>query len=120
MRTYSQTSGEIRFNTILEGVGYSGYGPGFNNPSAEADPDIGPIPRGMWRIVRWDDVHGEKGPVVAVLEPVGHIAHGRTAFLIHGAHQNDHHDSSHGCIIAGRIIRENWRASGDMDLEVDI
>jgi hypothetical protein len=56
--------------------------------------------------------------VVAVLSPVGHDAHGRSSFLIHGDNSLGNHTASHGCIILSRMVREKMRASGDMDLEV--
>lgn len=118
MWTYSQSKGLIQQDGRLQGAGYSGHGPGLNAPDQEAVPNVGPIPRGHWQIVRWDDHHGNKGPCVAVLAPVGHDAHGRSAFLIHGPHANDHMDSSDGCIVTGPLIRQDWRASNDMDLEV--
>ena len=119
MWTYSQTKGMLRnANNMLEGVGYSGNGAGLNAPGMEAMVCVGPIPRGQWNIIRWDDHHSDKGPCVAVLEPVGHDAHGRTGFLCHGAHANDHFDSSDGCIVMGPLVRQAWRDSGDMDLEV--
>jgi hypothetical protein len=118
MWTYSQSTGAILQASLREGTGYSGFGIGLNNGALEAEPDIGPIPKGKWKIARWDDVHGEKGPIVAVLNPIGHDAHGRTGFLIHGDNAAMNHTASHGCIIANRNIRTNWRASKDMDLEV--
>lgn len=115
---YRQTNGHMTKDDHLIGVGYSGNGEGLNNPDKEREVAVGPIPRGQWHIDRWDEHHGEKGPIVAVLSPVGHDAHGRSEFLIHGPHANDHQDSSHGCIILARPIREAMRASGDMDLLV--
>lgn len=118
MIVYDQASGHITIRSTLIGTGYSGFGPGLDNPDMESVPSVGPIPRGGWKIERWDDHHGEKGPQVAALSPVGHNAHGRSAFLIHGPHADDHQDSSNGCIIAGRTIRNALRASGETTLEV--
>lgn len=118
MIVYHQADGRIERNAYLVGTGYSGFGDGLNNGDMEAVPDVGPIPRGMWKIIRWDDVHGDKGPCVAVLEPVGHDAHGRSDFLMHGMREGDQHDSSKGCICAGPTIRHVLRDSGDTDLEV--
>ena len=39
-------------------------------------------------------------------------------FSGHGAHANDHFDSSDGCIVMGPLVRQAWRDGGDMDLEV--
>lgn len=118
MWTYSQKTGELSHDGKLAGSGYSGFGAGLNNGDLEALVNEGPIPRGSWQIVRWDDHHADKGPVVAVLEPVGHDAHGRSGFLVHGDNAEANHTASHGCIIAARSIRESWRASGDMELGV--
>lgn len=116
--TYDQETGKISIGDALIGVGYSGFGPGLDNPEMEAVHNVGPIPRGEWHIGHWDDHHAEKGPQVAVLSPVGHDAHGRSAFLIHGDNQDANHTASHGCIIANRIIRNALRASGDTELVV--
>lgn len=118
MIVYHQADGRIERNAYLVGTGYSGHGIGLNNGAMEAVPDVGPIPRGLWKIIRWDDVHGDKGPCVAVLEPVGHDAHGRSAFLIHGDSPAGNHTASKGCIISGPTIRHALRDGGDMDLEV--
>lgn len=118
MFSYNQKTGEILRDGKFVGIGYSGIGPGLNNPAMEADANVGPIPHGPWEIVRWDLFHAEKGPIVAVLQPVGHNAHGRSEFLIHGDNPQMNHTASHGCIIAGRIIRDAWKVSGDNSLTV--
>lgn len=118
MITYHQINGHIELKGNLLGTCYSGHGVGLNNPAKENMENIGPIPRGRWKIIRWDKHHGDKGPCVAVLEPVGHDAHLRSAFLIHGDNEDLNHTASHGCIIAARAIRDQLCASGDMDLEV--
>lgn len=97
---------------------YSGHGAGLNNPAMEALADIGPIPAGQWKIIRWDDHHADKGPIVAVLQPVGHNAHGRTGFLVHGDNPLGNNSASHGCIIASLAIRQVMRESGETDLLV--
>ena len=97
---------------------YSGHAEGLNNPALENVHDIGPIPAGKWRIARWDDHHGDKGPVVAVLEAVGHDAYGRSGFLIHGDNSQGNFSASHGCIITGLAIRTTMRDTGDTDLLV--
>jgi hypothetical protein len=97
---------------------YSGYGSHKNKPEDECLAGLGPIPRGVWRIVRWDDHHGSKGPTVAVLAPVGHDAHGRSGFLIHGDSGSHPGAASSGCIVAGPSYRARLRASGETQLEV--
>lgn len=118
MWTYSQSTGAIRSPEMLEGTGYSGFGPGLDNGALESEPNVGPIPKGQWQIIEWLDNYETKGPVVAKLEPVGHDAYGRSGFLIHGDNSDMNHTASLGCIIAARYIRQAWRASGDHDLMV--
>lgn len=118
MITYAQKTGNIAIRNTFVGLGYSGHGVGLDNPDKEDMQNVGPIPRGEWRIDRWDDHHGEKGPQVAVLSPIGHDAHGRSAFLIHGDNSDLNHSASHGCIIASRPIRDAIRASGETVLTV--
>lgn len=118
MIDYDQKTGNISLRATRIGVGYSGHGVGLDNPDKEDMQNIGPIPRGDWKITRWDDHHGDKGPQVAVLSPVGHDAHGRSAFLIHGDNAQLNHTASHGCIIASRVIRDALRASKETELLV--
>lgn len=126
MYTYSQSTGRITANGTWEGSGYSGHGIGLNNGALEAEVGLGPIPKGRWRIVSWTpgethyiDHNGhDLGPIVAILEPVGHDAHGRTGFRIHGDNEAMNHTASDGCIVDPRNVRQNWRASKDLDLEV--
>ena len=118
MISYDQKTGEIKIRNTVVGYGYSGAGKGVNNPALENVRRVGPIPRGRWKIDRWDDKHGDKGPQVAVLSPVGHDAHGRTAFLIHGDNTSLNQTGSWGCIIASRLIRNALRASGETELVV--
>lgn len=116
--TYRQHDGETKHNGDLIGIGYSGAKPdGLNNPDAEALPGTGPIPRGMWRVGPAHD-HPHLGAVVMNLFPVGHDAHGRTAFRIHGDSVAHPGTASEGCIILSRAIREQMRDSGDTELEV--
>lgn len=112
---YKQSDGELRLDGEFEGYGYSGTGMGRNNPAAENIPSVGPIPRGNYSIGPAYD-HPTLGPIVFNLEPVGHDAHGRSAFRIHGDSAN--HDASHGCVVCGRTIRERIRDDSEHDLEV--
>jgi len=118
MWTYHQRTGAIYDGNELAGYGYSGHGNGLNSPGMESVHDIGPLPAGNWIILEWVDNYPTKGPVVARLSPVENTAHGRSGFLIHGDNALGNHSASHGCIIAGRAIREAWRASGDTKIQV--
>ena len=113
--TYSQSTGQLTRNGAAVATGYSGTGPGRNNPSAQGTRNVGPIPQGRYRIGAAHDTHTH-GPHVMRLTPVRHNAHGRDGFLIHG--DNSRHDASTGCIILPPNIRDQISNSGDSDLNV--
>jgi hypothetical protein len=52
------------------------------------------------------------------LTPVGHTAHGRTRFLIHGDSIRHPGNASEGCIVLDRAARQAIATSGDNDIEV--
>jgi hypothetical protein len=114
---YHQQSGQLFYNGTFLEKGYSGKGAGKDSHQFEATPKVGPIPCGKWKIGA-AFTHEKKGPVVMRLTPVGHTAHGRTGFLIHGESRQHPGDASEGCIILRRTIRESISASHDTDLEV--
>jgi|SRR5438067_6173148 len=112
---YSQRTGNLYRDTVWVGAGYSGAGWGRNNPELEEVRNLGPIPRGRYRIGAAHDT-ADHGPHVMALAPVLHNAHGRTGFLIHG--DNSTHTASQGCIILGPHIRSQISESADTELEV--
>jgi hypothetical protein len=117
--TYSQATGELRHNGILIGSGYSGAGiaaaNGRNNPAMQGVSNQGPIPTGQYSIGPAYN-HVQKGPTVMNLTPVGHLALGRTGFMIHG--NNTQNNASQGCVILGPAIRQQIAASSDNVLVV--
>ncbi|NBB17027.1 DUF2778 domain-containing protein [Caulobacter sp. SLTY] len=119
MWTYRQRTGHLLKDGVFVAKGYSGDGPAFaegrNNPDMEHIKGKGPIPRGRWTISKPRN-SVNVGPHAMDLVPVGHDAHGRTAFMIHG--DNKAQDASRGCIILPRNIREKISASGDRKLTV--
>ena len=115
--TYSQSTGTLLHNGIHIGVGYSGHGPGVNHSESEKIHDIGPIPRGTWRIEKPID-SSHTGPFSLPLVLISGDAFGRSAFLIHGDNQHMDFSASHGCIIMARPIRKQIIDSGDCILEV--
>ena len=66
--SYNQSSGKISLDGKVIGTGYSGNGPGLNNPAMQNDPDVGPIPVGTYTIGTAHFEQG-KGPVVMALNP---------------------------------------------------
>ncbi len=98
--------------------GYSGHGAGVNNPAMEAVAGVGRIPRGQWLIGLRPLVRSSVGPLALALTPVGHDAHGRTLFRIHGDTRAMNRTASHGCVILPREVRQHIIAAGVTTLTV--
>lgn len=102
-------------------VGYSGRGDGLNNPEWQnrvADEDHmndGPIPKGTWRIGPQAD--RTKFTMAMTLTPLTYKGP-RSAFLIHGPHENDKFDSSAGCIVIGREFRNQIEAERKNGIDI--
>lgn len=84
-------------------VGYSGYGDSKNNPTREHIRGEGPIPRGEY-IIGPPRFSRNVGPIAMYLMPYGHMAHGRSALMIHG--DNHTQTASRGCVILPKPVRE--------------
>ncbi|MFM0738160.1 DUF2778 domain-containing protein [Paraburkholderia xenovorans] len=116
--TYNQRTGALTApdGQVTATDGYSGAGQGRNNPAMERERNVGPIPRGNYRIgsarhsVRTGAVSMDLAPNVTT------NTFGRSAFLIHG--DNLTHTASHGCIILRRDVREQINGSTDRELIV--
>jgi hypothetical protein len=80
--TYHQSTGVLTLAGKQIGSGYSGKGEAKNKPDKEREKNIGPIPRGAYKVGSPKEWKGMA--FVFDLTPDGHDAHGRTAFLIHG------------------------------------
>lgn len=115
---WDQSEGRLYRDGKFVSTGYSGAGIGRNNPALEAKVATGPIPAGRWKINGPPYNSANVGPFCLRLAPVGHAAHGRSAFLIHGDSAKRPGQASKGCIILPRNVRELIWASGDRDLEV--
>lgn len=106
---YAQSTGRLSHNGQSVGKGYSGHGVGRNNPSMEQVRDVGPIPRGRYRIGR-PHQSDKTGRHVMDLKPVGHHAHGRSSLQIHGDKSTG--NASTGCIVLEYRIRKRISSSG--------
>jgi hypothetical protein len=140
MWKYSQSTGDLSHNGVEIATGYSGYGPGKNEPGAQALHNIGPIPRGLWVLCGEPFDTPEHGPQVMRLEPAsaeliaGHPefsdatrqqiqqfldengpteTFGRDGFLIHGDSIAQPGWASRGCCIFSRNVRGTIYATGD-------
>ncbi|HYA97988.1 MAG TPA: tlde1 domain-containing protein [Methylomirabilota bacterium] len=119
MWTYVQKSGALLHDGELVGSGYSGFGEGKNNPAMQAVHDVGPIPRGRWKIVGPPADTRTHGPCVLRLLPYPDTnTFGRCGFLMHGDSVESPGCASHGCIIMPRTVREQVWASGDREMDV--
>jgi hypothetical protein len=123
MLIYRQKSGELLRDSpagmVLLTTGYSGApGPTKNNPLAQHQSNLGPLPAGVYWVGEPHDTE-EHGPFVLPLVPVtGTELFGRSGFLIHGDSIQRPGTASHGCIIIGRPFREQIAAHGDKLLAV--
>ena len=116
---YNSANGNLSKDGKLIAVGYSGHGPGVNNPSLQDQPNVGPIPQGTWSIGIFFDDLGGKGPIVARLAPAqGTDTFGRGGFMIHGDTASRDETASHGCIILDHATRQRIADSDDTEREV--
>lgn len=118
MIQYEISTGTVRRDGTLIGVGYSGQPECKNNPSKCSVHDHGPIPPGLYTIEPPRDTPTH-GPYVLPLTPDSkNEMYGRSGFLIHGDSIAHPGTASHGCIILPRAVREAVHKSGDINLEV--
>ncbi len=114
---YKISTGQIWRDGSFEGQGYSGHGDAVNDPTKTAIPGVGPIPVGRYKIGP-ARTSANTGPLTMNLDPVGHNALDRSLLRIHGDNALGNRSASHGCLVAGRAIRQAISSSGDTDLEV--
>lgn len=119
MWKWDQSAGELSRDGTVVSHGYSGAGRGLNSPTMQAAVAVGPIPRGMWRMIALTPTGASTGPYTIVLEPEpGTDTCGRSAFRVHGDNARMDHSASEGCIILPRAIREKMWTSGEPLIEV--
>ena len=114
--TYYQSTGVLeRGNVKYTGstAGYSGHGPGKNNPSMQQVPNTGPIPRGTWRIHHPQNSTSVGNYAMPLTPMPGTVTFGRSAFFIHGDSTAHPGEASHGCIVIGPQQRHAIWGSGD-------
>lgn len=92
-------------------IGWSGNGNGKNNPAAQDQHNVGPLPQGTYSVGAWQASHPRLGPWVAPLTQTSGDTFGRSAFWIHGPSQNPDKfgQESEGCIVIPRSMRLHVR-----------
>lgn len=85
--------------------GYAGRGVGKNNPDAEHQRGVGPLPVGRYDVVGPSN-HERLGPFVFRLQQVEGPTYGRSGFFIHGDSRKNPGEASSGCIILSRHARD--------------
>jgi Protein of unknown function (DUF2778) len=120
MWKYSQSTGNLTApDGTVVGQGYSGNTSGLDNPAAQDQIGVGPIPQGSYTIRAFFNDLGGKGPMVAHLMPdPANEMYGRSGFMIHGDNPALNHTASDGCIILSRPLREVIASSSDRELMV--
>lgn len=106
---YHQLSGALLLsddngNEVAVARCYSGLGKDQNRPESEGLQGQGPIPSGVWKVGKVVN-HPRLGAFAIQLSPIGHDAHGRTGFFIHGDSAVGDGTASKGCIICPRAAR---------------
>lgn len=119
MWTFEQRTGRLRHNDKLVATGYSGYGPGKNDPLSQHLVGIGPIPQGAYWIGEAFDTETH-GPIAIRLVPIhpGTETFGRSGFMVHGDSREHPGAASHGCIVVGPKVREDMATHHDKLLVV--
>ncbi len=118
--TYSQSTGRLSHDGAFIGLGYSGRGAGKNNPGAQTQMMIGPIPRGTYKI-HAPFTHPHSGAYTMRLTPEqGTFTFGRSGFMMHGDSVLHPGEASDGCIIQNLGVRHRVWESGDRVLKVEL
>lgn len=120
---YSQSTGNLSYQppasqgggppALVASGGYSGNDAGYNNPSMQNVPNVGPIPQGGWTIgTPYNSPN--VGPYAIPLTPnPGTDDYGRTDFRIHGDNSCMCGSASEGCVVFNRNVRNQIVNSGD-------
>lgn len=118
---FSQSTGQLSYQPPASlgggppqpiGQGYSGNGPGLNNPAMQNVQNVGPLPQGSYTIGPQQDNGNLTASMRLTPDPANQMLK-RFGFLIHGPHANDQHDSSNGCPVLKRDIRDQIGNSWD-------
>jgi hypothetical protein len=116
---YNQKTGLIFSDTgSIFGCGYSGNGEGKNNPDFENVENVGPLPKGIYKIGKpYDSPHTGKF-TLPLIPDIDNVMFGRDSFCIHGDSISEPGTASNGCIILPRNVREEINNCTDKILKV--
>ena len=119
MNIYQQSTGHLTDSAgNLIGIGYSGNGPGLNNPGMQAVAMHGPLPQGDYEIGA-AGTDPKLGSLAMRLTPcTGDQMFARSGFFIHGDNPAMNHTASEGCIVLPHAARVAISESGDRMLRV--
>jgi hypothetical protein len=120
MWTYQITTGVLSTpeGSPLAPPGYAGNGLGKNNPAAQDQHDVGPLPCGMYTVGPAYD-SPKTGPMSMNLTPdAANQMYGRGGFRCHGDSIRDPGNASDGCIVQAQVNRLLLNASTDKRLQV--
>jgi hypothetical protein len=116
---YQQSTGQLSHDGELIATGYAGIGDGLNNPTAQNQSFVGPLPAGTYTIGEAMADGGHMGPFVLPLTPWSvNQMFGRSGFFIHGDTPARDNSASNGCIVLDRQWRQMIAQSGDTVLTV--
>ncbi len=113
MWTFNQSTGEIALDGMPVAMGYSGHGPGKNNPAMQNVKNVGPIPVGLYTIAGLINEDPQCGVYVLILTPdPANKMFGRDGFRWHGDSIIHPGWASDGCIASClEARREAWQGS---------
>jgi RHS repeat-associated protein len=99
---YSQSTGSFACRnaggqTYTSCSGYSGKGEGVNNPAAQNQKNVGPIPQGTYTVGGFTTRRGANTRPLTP-DPTNKM-YGRAGFLLHGDNSERNNTASEGCII---------------------
>lgn len=118
-RTYAQKTGDLTLDGEFVATGYSGHADGVNNPAAQDQVKVGPLPQGRYTIGEALNPPDKLGPLALPLKPDrANEMFGRNAFFIHGDNPDHNRTASDGCIILEHAIRQRIASSDDKALGV--
>jgi len=119
---YVQSSGQMidedeKGNRTVLGTGYAGAPEALNDPEKQDKKHQGPLPRGKYAIGPQQD-NGDLRQSLRLTPDPANEMYNRSGFLIHGPHDDDKRDSSTGCPVFSKDIRDKIANSGRKVLRV--